>query len=80
MQDIEPSCRGMAGTSPLTVVKLSPADRTRYKSVLEKTILSDGVKVIIADKECGITYHRDQQLRRAARSSRRRAICRARRT
>src|SRR3954471_754798 len=51
----------MSGTSPLTVTKLSPADRSQYKSVLEKTILSDGVKVIIADKECGITYHREKQ-------------------
>ena len=58
LQDIETIVRGMAGTSPLTVTKLSPANRSRYKSVLEKTILSDGVKVIIADKECGITYHR----------------------
>ena len=58
LQDIESIVRAMAGTSPLTVTKLSPADRTQYKSVLEKTILSDGVKVIIADKECGITYHR----------------------
>ena len=58
LQDIESIVRAMAGTSPLTVTKLSPADRSQYKSVLEKTILSDGVKVIIADKECGITYHR----------------------
>ncbi len=61
LQDIETIVRGMSGTSPLTVTKLSPADRTQYKSVLEKTILSDGVKVIIADKECGITYHREKQ-------------------
>jgi len=37
---------------------LSPADRTKYKLALEEAILSDGVKVVIADKECGITYHR----------------------
>src|SRR5204862_6458024 len=58
IQDIEEIVRSMAGTSPLTVSKLSPADRSRYRSVLEKTILSDGVKVVIADKECGITHHR----------------------
>ena len=51
----------MSGTSPLTVMKLRPDERTTYRSVLEKTILSDGVKVIIADKECGITYHRARQ-------------------
>ena len=58
IQDIEQIVRGMAGTSPLTVVKLSPANRSLYKSVLERTILRDGVKVVIADKECGITHHR----------------------
>ncbi len=26
--------------------------------MLEETVLRDGVKVIVADKECGITYHR----------------------
>src|SRR6185369_15708007 len=34
--------------------------RDRYKQVLERTILSDGVKVLIADKECGITHHRNK--------------------
>jgi indolepyruvate ferredoxin oxidoreductase len=58
IQDIESIVRGMAGSSPLTVQKLSPADRDKYRKVLEETILRDGVKVIIADKECGITYNR----------------------
>jgi len=60
IQDIEDIVRGMAGTSPLTVAKLNPANRDAYKRVLERTILADGVKVVIADKECGITYHRRQ--------------------
>ena len=58
LQDIETIVRGMAGQSPLYVRRLSPADRSRYRRVLEETILRDGVKVIIADKECGITHHR----------------------
>jgi len=58
IQDIEEIARAMAGTSPLTVIKLSPADRPSYKAVLERTILAKGVKVIIADKECGITHQR----------------------
>jgi indolepyruvate ferredoxin oxidoreductase len=58
IQDIEQIVRGMAGVAPVTVVKLSPASRSAYRSTLEKTILSDGVKIIIADKECGITYNR----------------------
>ena len=36
IQDIEEIVRGMAGTSPLTVMKFSPADRSRYRSVLER--------------------------------------------
>ncbi|HZK81210.1 MAG TPA: DUF6537 domain-containing protein, partial [Humisphaera sp.] len=59
LQDIETIVNGMAGSSPLYVRRLSPADRTRYRKVLEDTILRDGVKVIIADKECGITHHRN---------------------
>src|SRR5947207_8358731 len=58
IQVIEAICRGMAVSSPLTVEKLSPENRDRYKQVLERTILLDGVKVVIADKECGITHHR----------------------
>jgi indolepyruvate ferredoxin oxidoreductase len=58
IQDIEAIVRGMKGTSPLTVAKANPADRDKWKKLLEKTILADGVKVLIADKECGITYHR----------------------
>jgi indolepyruvate ferredoxin oxidoreductase len=58
IQDIEAIVRGMAGSSPLTVQKLSPANRDKYRKVLEETILRDGVKVVIADKECGITYNR----------------------
>ncbi|WP_428938884.1 DUF6537 domain-containing protein [Fontivita pretiosa] len=60
IQDIESIVRAMAGTSPLTVEKLSPANREKYQATLERTILRDGVKVIIADKECGITYYRRQ--------------------
>jgi indolepyruvate ferredoxin oxidoreductase len=58
LQDIETIVRSMAGTSPLTVTKLSPANRDKYRQVLESTIIRDGVKVVIADKECGITHHR----------------------
>jgi indolepyruvate ferredoxin oxidoreductase len=60
IQDIEQIVRGMAGTAPVTIVKMSPADRGAWRNVLEKTILSDGVKILMADKECGITYHRTQ--------------------
>ncbi|MCC6354293.1 MAG: 2-oxoacid:acceptor oxidoreductase family protein [Verrucomicrobiae bacterium] len=40
------------------ITRTNPADRDHYRRILENTILRDGVKVIIADKECGITFHR----------------------
>ncbi len=49
-----------------TVVRVNPAEVAAYRALLEKTILQDGVKVVVADKECGITFHR-----RAAREERR---------
>lgn len=52
--------------SGATVVRVNPAERESYRELLEKVILQDGVKVVVADKECGITYHR-----RAAREERR---------
>lgn len=57
-QEIEPIVRAMAGKSALQVARLSPADRKNYRETLESLILAPGVKVVIADKECGITYHR----------------------
>lgn len=40
------------------VIRMSPAERDDYRETLEKVILEDGVKIVIADKECGITFHR----------------------
>ena len=60
IQDIEAVCRSMSGTSPLTVEKVDPADRDKWYAALERAILKDGVKVLIADKECGITLYRRQ--------------------
>jgi indolepyruvate ferredoxin oxidoreductase len=40
------------------VVRANPAYRMQWKALLEETILKPGVKVVIADKECGITHHR----------------------
>lgn len=63
VQDIEAVVRGMAARAKLTIVRIRPDDRDNYRKILEKTILADGVKVIIADKECGIT-HRRAEIRR----------------
>ena len=60
-QDIELVVRGLCGGStsgPAMIARMNPADREAYRDVLEKASLKEGVKIVIADKECGITYHR----------------------
>ncbi len=66
-QDIEKVAQGLAGNSDIEIVRTNPEDRVNYKKYLEKTILKPGVKIVIADKECAITYHR--RLRREQRST-----------
>ena len=52
LQHIEEIVRGMAAASrELQVHRLRPDAREEYRELLEKTILSKGVKVIIASKE-----------------------------
>jgi len=58
-QDIEEIVRGMAPDAESVVVaRADPSKRKPYHHLLEETFLADGVKVIIADKECGITRTR----------------------
>jgi indolepyruvate ferredoxin oxidoreductase len=56
-QNIDGIVEAMLGQN-VRVVRANPAYRETWKQMLEETILRDGVKVIVADKECGITYHR----------------------
>jgi len=66
--DIERIVKGMVPPSlkrDVAVVRMDPADRDRYRAMMEQTLLSPGVKIVIADKECGITFHR--RARRAER-------------
>jgi indolepyruvate ferredoxin oxidoreductase len=58
VQDIEEIVSGMTGDSGLSVVRVDPEKREQYCRLLESTFLADGVKVIIADKECAITRGR----------------------
>lgn len=57
-QDIEKVVEGLAGDSELFIIRTNPENRLEYKRLVEETVLKPGVKIIIADKECGITYHR----------------------
>ncbi len=57
-QDIEAVVAGLAADSPVPVVRVDPEQREPYRRLLERTFLADGVKVIIATKECGITRGR----------------------
>ncbi|MFA6135430.1 MAG: FAD-dependent oxidoreductase [Phycisphaerae bacterium] len=58
VQDIEEIVNGLSGSAHLSVVRADPEKRTEYADLLERTFLADGVKVVIADKECGITRTR----------------------
>ena len=62
--DIEKYVRGMVpkeAKNRVRVVRMNPEDRDDYRAALEGAILADGVKVVIADKECAITYHRRER-------------------
>ncbi len=59
-QNIESIVRGMAGHQ-LPIYRTNPGYRDSYRELLEETILQDGVKIVIADKECGLTYQRRER-------------------
>ncbi len=65
-QDIERVVRGLAGDSTISISRINPANRREYRSMIEATLLRPGVKIVIADKECGITYQRRERARKAA--------------
>ena len=57
-QKIEKIIGAMIEDKSVEVVRTNPAQRANYRSLLESTVLKNGVKVVVADKECGITFHR----------------------
>jgi indolepyruvate ferredoxin oxidoreductase len=57
-QRIEAIVRAITREALAPVLRLSPGDRRRYRQILESVLLRDGVKVVIAEKECAITYQR----------------------
>jgi indolepyruvate ferredoxin oxidoreductase len=58
VQRIEKIIEAMVEAQHIDVIRTNPAKREEYRALLESAILKNGVKVIIADKECGITYNR----------------------
>ncbi|MBM3278071.1 MAG: 2-oxoacid:acceptor oxidoreductase family protein [Candidatus Handelsmanbacteria bacterium] len=65
-QDIERVVRGLAQGSDTFIARMDPAARGEYRRLVEEAVLRPGVKIIIADKECGITFHRRERSRRSA--------------
>ena len=61
VQDIEEIVRGIAGSSGASIARVDPEKRQQYRRLLERTFLDEGVKIVIADKECGITRMRRQR-------------------
>ena len=57
-QKIEAIIGGMVAEHGVEIVRTNPARREDYRKLLESTVLKNGVKVVVADKECGITFHR----------------------
>ncbi|MCE0496462.1 MAG: 2-oxoacid:acceptor oxidoreductase family protein [Methylacidiphilales bacterium] len=66
VQKIEKIIGSMIENSKVEVLRVNPAQRATYRSLLESTVLKNGVKVVVADKECGITFHRRRNLEERA--------------
>ena len=62
-QDIESIVRAM-GQDQIYVRKMPPSNREKYMKELDKAFGMPGVKVVIADKECGITFHKRKRAER----------------
>jgi indolepyruvate ferredoxin oxidoreductase len=58
VQKIEKIVGAMIEDKSVEVIRTNPSRRDDYRTLLESTVLKNGVKVVIADKECGITFHR----------------------
>ncbi|MGD9897229.1 MAG: DUF6537 domain-containing protein [Candidatus Methylacidiphilaceae bacterium] len=57
-QNIEKIVEAITAEGHCEIVRINPGLRDQYRAMLEETVLRDGVKVVIADKECGILTHR----------------------
>ncbi|HXC64927.1 MAG TPA: 2-oxoacid:acceptor oxidoreductase family protein, partial [bacterium] len=62
---------GLTQGSQIPVVRVNPELREEYRAAIEDLLMLDGPKFLIADKECGITYHRRKRRAAAAEEQRR---------
>jgi indolepyruvate ferredoxin oxidoreductase len=62
-QDIKSIVTAM-GQGQIYVKKMPPSNREKYMKELDRDFARPGVKVIIADKECGITFHKRKRAER----------------
>lgn len=53
-QEILPIVKNLGVVS---AIEVNPSDRYFYKNLLLETVKKDGVKVIVSNKECGLTFH-----------------------
>lgn len=43
------------------IIEVNPSDRYFYQNLLMETVKKEGVKVIVSNKECGLTFHGRQK-------------------
>ncbi len=64
-QDIEKTLKGLTQGDDVSVLRVNPESREDYRAAVEDMLMEPGVKFLIADKECGITYHRRKRRERS---------------
>ncbi len=57
--------RIVAAMGPTMLVRSNPDDREAHMALLERAVLAEGTRVVIADKECAITSGRRKRAERA---------------
>jgi indolepyruvate ferredoxin oxidoreductase len=59
-QNIDAIVRAITAMDKCTLVRMNPSNHKKYTKMLEGVILREGVKIVVADKECGIVTTRRQ--------------------
>ena len=66
LQNIDQLVSSFTKKHKVPVYRMNPEIWAKYRKVLERCLLDDGVKIVIADKECGIIYHRQKHAMESA--------------